>query len=283
MNEVLAQPRTVDTRTLRTAYVDRGARAPGTPLLLLHGGGLDRRMWADQLAAFPGRRVVVPDARGHGGSGAADAPHRLCDDLVALLDELGIDRAILVGLSMGAGTAVDVALEHPGRVAGVVVSGAGTSEPDFCDPWVLDVLATWQRTQAAADAEGWIEAFLRFLPGPHRAMADVDPEVRRRVEQMVRDTLAQHLTTDASGTPVPPTPPTPVADTWARLPGLALPVLAVVGALDADDHLRMARTLAETVPDGRVVSIDGTAHYPNLERVAEFNAAVAEFLAARGL
>jgi 3-oxoadipate enol-lactonase len=275
----LPSPRSLDLDTMQVAFVDQEPAAPGSPIVLLHGGAVDHRMWAAQLGAFPGRRVIAPDARGHGWSRSPNTSHRLCDDVVALLDALDIDKAVLVGLSMGGGTAVDVALEYPDRVAGVVVSGTGTSEPDFRDPWVLDLLATWQRTQEAGDAEGWIETFMRFVPGPHRELTDVDPEVTRQVEQMVRDTLAHHLVLDEAGMPVSPVPSTPVADTWARLPEIGVPVLAVVGGVDGDDHRRMGRSLADSVQHGRLVIVDDTAHYPNMERPAVFNAAVAEHLA----
>lgn len=275
MTSALSSLRTLDLASMQVAYVEHGPATDATPLVLLHGGALDHRMWTPQLGAFPGRRVIAPDARGHGRSSRQHAPYRPCDDVVALLDALDIPRAVLVGLSMGGSTAVDVALEHPGRVAGLVVVGAGTSEPDFQDPWTLDIMATWQRTQAAGDMEGWIEAFLRFLPGPHRRMHEVDQEVARLLDRMVRDTLTAQLVVDETGTPRPPVPPTPVRDTWGRLPGIEVPVLAVVGALDADDHLRMAKTVAESVRHGELVRIDGAAHYPNLERPEEFNSALA--------
>jgi 3-oxoadipate enol-lactonase len=276
----LPSPRSLHVGSMEVAFLDQEPTASGTPIVLLHGGGLDHRMWAAQINAFPGRRVLVPDARGHGWSRSPDTSHRLCDDVVALLDALGFSEAVLVGLSMGGGTAVDVALEYPDRVTGLLVSGTGTSEPEFRDPWVLDLLATWQRTQEAGDAEGWIEAFMRFVPGPYRDLTDVDPEVTRQVEQMVRDTLANHLVVDDAGMPVPPVPPTPVTDTWARLPEIDVPVLAVVGGVDGDDHLRMARTLADSVQRGSLVVVDYTAHYPNMERAGVFDAAVAEHLAA---
>lgn len=91
-------------------------------------------MWTPQLDAFPERRIIAPDARGHGGSSDAEGPYRLADDVVVLMDALGLDRAVLAGVSMGGGTAVDVALEHPDRCAALVVTGTGTSEPGFADP-----------------------------------------------------------------------------------------------------------------------------------------------------
>ncbi|MFF2409805.1 hypothetical protein [Streptomyces sp. NPDC058092] len=69
------------------------------------------------------------------------------------------------------------ALEHPGPVRALVVSGAGTSEPEFRDPWSLEVLAEQAHAPAAGDVEGWIDAFMRFAAGPHRALDDIDPAV----------------------------------------------------------------------------------------------------------
>jgi len=270
----------------RAALVDRPPLAgPGdrTPLVLLHGGAADHRMWTPQLGGFAARRLVVPDARGHGGSSDAAAPYRLCDDLVALLDALGIERAVLVGVSMGGGTAVDTALEHPSRVAGLVVSGTDTSEPEFTDPWALEAFAQWQEAEAAGDAERWIAAYLRFVPGPHRSADQVDPDVLALVERMARDTLAGHVQLDERGVPRPPHPPTPVRGTWARLPGITVPAVAVAGALDGEDHLRMAERFAASVPGAALVRVPASAHYPNLEQPGVFDAAVQQLLDQHGL
>lgn len=250
------------------------------PLVLLHGGAIDYRTWCSQFTAFPDRRVIAPDARGHGGTRAMEGPYRLADDVVALLDALGIDRAVLAGVSMGGATAVDVALEYPDRVAALAVSGAGTSEAEFTDPWALGTFEALQRARAASDLEGWVEAFLRFAPGPHRASEEVAPEVMDLLGTMVRDTLANHLRFDADGYPIEPTPPTPVQDTWSRLTGVEVPVLALCGELDGVDHDRMGRRLAEAVPRGEHRAIVGAAHYPNLEQPKEFNSLLAAFLVA---
>src|SRR5690625_4540210 len=111
-------------------------------------------------------------------------PHRLADDVVRLLDALEFDRAVLAGVSMGGGTAVDTALEHPDRVAGLVVSGTGTSEPQFSDPWTLSTLAEWNAAQERGDLEGWIDAFMRLGAGPGRTADDIAPGVWQLVETM---------------------------------------------------------------------------------------------------
>ncbi|MBG7697666.1 alpha/beta hydrolase [Streptomyces sp. MC1] len=169
-----------ETRSFTTcdgslAYRDVGE---GRPLVLLHAGFFDHSMWDEQIRAFaPHYRVIAPDARGHGASSNATRPFRPADDLAALLRHLDVGPAVLVGVSMGGGTAVDTALEHPELVRAVVVCGVGTSEPYFENPWSL-----------------------------------------------------------------------------------------------------MAERLVRAVHDGRAVSVENTAHFPNMEAPTEFNALLARFL-----
>ncbi|MFH8984441.1 alpha/beta fold hydrolase [Streptomyces varsoviensis] len=254
----------------RLAYRDIGS---GRPLVLLHGGYLDHRMWDDQVAVLaPVYRVIVPDARGHGLSANASRPYRQADDLAALLRHLGTGPAVLVGLSMGGGIAVDTALEHPDLVRALVVSGVGTSEAEFHDPWVTGIQTELARAAAEADAEGFVDAFVRYTTGPHRTLDDVDGEVLRRIREMTRRTVAKH-TGEAA-----PVLPSPVTDTWARAAKIAVPVLAINGGLDSDDCVGMAERLVATVPDGRTATVEGTGHYPNMERPGLFNEFLWEFL-----
>lgn len=272
---MLDQPslQTVSISGGHLAYRDAGN---GQPVVLLHGGGLDNRMWDPQFASLAAdHRVIAVDARGHGQSSTPRDAFRHTDDLAELCERLDIDSAVLIGISMGAGTAVDTAVEHPGLVRGLVISGTGTSAPDFRDPWVLDILQTWARTQAERDAEGWVEAFMRFVPGPHRDVSEVDPQVVRHVERMVRDTLANHVGGDD------PVLPGPVDDVRTRAAAIDVPVLAIVGGVDSEDHMRMATDLTDEVADGAAITIERTAHYPNLEKPTEFNAALRDFLAVR--
>lgn len=250
-------------------WLDTGT---GRPLVLLHGGFLDHTMWDDQIRVLSAHhRVIAPDARGHGRSANPTEPYRLTDDLAALLRHLDTGPAILVGISMGASTAIDTALEHPELVSAVVVSGAGTSEPYFTDPWTTQVLATWHSAMAAGDLDASIEAFMLFAAGPHRSLDDVDPDITGRLRRMARATMSKHTAGEASLL-------VPVRDTWDRVAKIDVPVLAINGTIDSPDHIGMAERLASTVANGRAVSIGGTAHYPNMERPIVFNDILEDFV-----
>ncbi|MFE0177952.1 alpha/beta fold hydrolase [Streptomyces sp. NPDC059002] len=250
-------------------YRDTGE---GRPLVLLHGGFLDHRMWRDQIPFLVrDHRVIAPDARGHGGSSVARAAFRHTDDLAALLRHLGTGPAILVGLSMGGATAVDTALEHPDLVSALVVSGAGTSEPDFRDPWVKGIQAELTRAFTEGDADGYVEAFTQYAPGPRRALDEVDQDVVRLLREMTANTVAKH-------TGAVPAELLPVADTWARAAQLTLPAFAINGGVDSADCIGMAERLVHSIPGGRAVTVDGVAHYPNMERPGTFNEILGGFL-----
>jgi pimeloyl-ACP methyl ester carboxylesterase len=254
----------------RLAYVDEGT---GPLVVLLHGGFLDHRMWNPQLATLPARyRVIAPDARGHGDSTVATAPFRHTDDLAALLRHLDAGPAVLVGVSMGAGIATDTALEHPELVRALVVSGAGTSEPEFADGWTAETIARVWPPLFAGDVAAALEVWDLFTAGPYRAVSDLDPAVLTLVDEMTAKTWSKH--SDAKDWS------SHAEDTWARAAGLTVPVLAVIGGADSEDHRRNAARLADSVADGRTTMIEDAAHYPNLEHPAEFDAVLTEFVDA---
>lgn len=252
-------------------YLDTDAG--DTLIVLLHAGYVDRRMWDDQLRHLaPRARVVAPDARAHGQSSTPFEPFRQCDDVAALIRHLDAGPAILIGTSMGAGAAVDTALEWPDLVRALVISGAGTNEPVFEDPWSLSQLARLQRAIDAMDAPAWVAAELDYAAGPARTLDDLDRALVERLRTMHEHFVATHVRPGI-------VPPDHVSGSWERLPGISVPVLGIVGDLDGIDHLRMCERAVGSVPDGRgVARIKDAGHYPNLERPAEWDAIVDDFL-----
>lgn len=252
------------------AYAPAGAGAP--PVVLLHAGYVDHRMYDREIAHLAqGTTVLAPDARTHGESSTAMAPFRHCDDVAAVIRQVG-EPAVLIGTSMGAGTAVDTALEHPELVRALVISGAGTNEPVFQDATALELLARQDDAIARQDVAAWLQATLEWVAGPDRTLDDVDPVVVERVHAMHLHFVQTHIRPGI-------VPPEHVTGSWERLGEIAVPVLGIVGELDFADHQRMTSDAVESVQDGRgVVTIPGAGHYPNLEQPQAWEDAVDAFL-----
>ncbi|MET7507011.1 alpha/beta hydrolase [Streptomyces albidoflavus] len=262
------------------AYLDTGPPPTGTPapaLVLLHPGWTDHTLWREVVPPLAARhRVLAPDARGHGASANASRPFRQCDDLAALLHHLGTGPAVLIGCSMGADLAVATALEHPGLVHALVVSGGGTGQnADLRTPWAVENAARQQAALAAGDLAAWAEHFAYGALGPHRQPADLDPELLEHVRTAGLRTLTKH-------TPDEPDHHLPVPDLAARAAGLPVPVLAVNGALDAPELAAHARHVAASASWGRTVTLPDAGHFAPMERPGEFVREVEEFLREAG-
>jgi pimeloyl-ACP methyl ester carboxylesterase len=244
----------------------------GDPLILIHAGIADRRMWDNQMPAFSQRFLVVRyDLRGFGQSSdpAGDFAHY--DDLLALADELAIDAAHIVAVSMAGAIALDFALAYPERVRSLILVATG---PNGYDRWGEDIRRGWTEESEALTAgemERAIEINLRmWVDGPRRAPDEVEPEVRARVQGMLEFNLpreegeARDLEPPASG----------------RLREIATPTLVIVGDLDQPDIIESSKMLAGEVPGARLTMMEGVAHLPNMEKPDEFNRLVLEFLAS---
>lgn len=238
-----------------------GAGSGTTPVLLLHAGYVDHRMWNREFDHLSQRtRVVAPDARAHGRSSTPHSPFRHCDDVAALVRHLDQGPAVLIGVSMGAAAAVDTALEHPDVVRALVISGAGTNEPEFTDPAALRLLDRAEQAIARWDAQAWLDATLEWIAGPNRALDEVHPEVVSKIQRLHEDFVRTQIKPGM-------VPPTHVINSWQRLREITVPVWGIGGADDFPDHLRMCERAVTSVGDGRgVITMPRAGHYPNLEQ-----------------
>jgi pimeloyl-ACP methyl ester carboxylesterase len=266
-----------------TGYVDAGdgrlyyeAAGEGAPLVLAHAGFVDSRMWDDQWPEFTQRyRVIRFDMRGYGKSDRATGPVSRREDLYQLLRELDIERAAMLGCSLGGTVILDAALEHPGMVSALVVVSAAPSGFELRgEP------PRYFREMMAAGAQGDLarvsELQLRmWLDGPQREPEQVDPGVRRRAAEMNRIPVANGTWGIADMQPARPLDP-PAA---RRLGEIQVPTLVVAGALDDPEILRAAEVMATGISGARKKIIPGGAHLPSMEQPAEFNQAVLDFLA----
>ncbi|MBA2598248.1 MAG: alpha/beta fold hydrolase, partial [Chloroflexia bacterium] len=157
----------------RIAYDVAGT---GHPLLLLHAGIGDRRMWDAQIPAFAQHFTTIRyDARGFGETRMPAAPFSPSADAIALLDHLGIARAHVVGVSLGSQTAIETAIAAPDRVSALVAVAARTGTP------VSPALrAGWEwvnELEEAGDTPGAVEYELKmWVDGPERGPDAVDPQ-----------------------------------------------------------------------------------------------------------
>ena len=244
----------------RLWVVDEGG---GRAVVLLHAGIADLRAW-DPLAGLlvaAGLRAIRYDRRGHGRSETADVEFSNRDDLVAVLDALGIDRGILVGSSAGGQIAIDTAIEHPTRIAGVVgvAAGVGGYEGDITAE-ELALFEEMERLEEAdqPDAEAIAELDVRmWVDGPGQPPDRVPSAIRELVRAMDRPLYAgDHV----GGRPIPLRPPAA-----ERLAELRCPVLAVAGSLDVSEVVQTARHLEANAPDARAVVVPDVAHMIGLE------------------
>nr|WP_030504565.1 alpha/beta hydrolase [Micromonospora purpureochromogenes] len=261
----------IDINGAQLAYDESGT---GTAVVLLHAGIADRRMWRGQIPALAQRhRVIAFDLRGYGESELPPTAFAHHDDVIGLLDTLGIERAALVGCSFGGRVAVDTALAHPERISALALFGAPVSGSE----WSEETEQLWEELVGDVDPEDFAATAageVRFwVVGPTRRPEDVDPELIRFAEEMDRRALAaeQALSAIEVGELDPPA--------IDRLGELGVPVLVGTGADDLADIRRLADRIADEAPHGvRMPDVPDAAHLLPLERPAETNTALLTFL-----
>lgn len=273
------------------AYEDAGR---GVPLLLVHGFPLDRTMWAEQVAALAGgagpgapavvshatagspagprARVIAPDLRGFGESAAPRGPVSIetyARDAAALLDHLGIERAVVGGLSMGGYVAFAFARLWPRRVRALLLcdtrAAADTAE---ARRGRFDMIDLVQREGPAAVAE-------RMLPRLFAAETfEGRPEIVERTRVAIERASVEGIAAALGALADRP-------DATPSLPAIACPTLFVVGEHDAIAPPAEAAAIVAEIPDARLLVVPHAGHMAPLENPGAVNAALQEFL--RGL
>ena len=224
----------------------------GPAVLLIHGFGVDQRSWEDQFSVFSDRYTTVAlDLRGFGMSSIPDGPYRYFDDLICLLDHLSIDRASLVGSSLGARVAFDFAIAHPERTKAIVSADGVPSGFQFNRP---------PGAKRGPDPRQY-----------QRTLASLSPERQAWLKAIVADYSRWHRQNPDPRVEVDP-------PAIQRLHDIEAPTLVIVGSDDMDDFHKAADLLAMGIARSRRHVIEGVGHLPNLEAPEEFNRVVLEFL-----
>lgn len=250
------------------AYDVAGA-ADAPAVVLVHGTNLDRRMWlaeAEWLAAD--HRVVAWDMRGMGGSETPTEPYSNEGDLAALLDELGIARADVVGLSAGCQVALDFALAHPERTGRLVLASPSVAGvvPSEMPAFFGDLMAALRDGDFAAANEVLLASPILAVP-PERASL-----VRRMVEENERLwTLPRELVE---------MPETLAIERLAEIPA---PTLILVGDADLAAVRETAERLHAGLPSSELATIAGGGHLLNLTSPAAFRGELERFLGRAGM
>ncbi|HEX8292922.1 MAG TPA: alpha/beta fold hydrolase [Pyrinomonadaceae bacterium] len=259
-------------RGIEMAYDETGAAWGGDPLVLLHGFPFDRSMWRGQLEALGGEfRVVAPDLRGFGETTFADGMtmESMAEDVAALLDELGLVRVVLGGLSMGGYVAFEFLRKFRGRVRALVL--ADTRPQADAD----DARRAREENAQRALREGMEPIVGTMLPkllaaGTRERGGEVVEGVRAMMLGTSPETAAAALRAMAMR-----------RDQTDLLPSIKVPALIVVGAEDSHTPPSDAEAMSAKIEGSRLVVIEGAGHLSNVERPEEFNRALVEFM--RGL
>jgi 3-oxoadipate enol-lactonase len=246
---------------------DRAGPRGDLPVVLIHAGIADRRMWTPQWSALTAVRDVVRlDLRGFGES--TERPHgplSAVDDVLDTLAGLGVGRCHLVGASFGAGVAVEVALTSPEQVDSLLLAAPGGSLIAEATPDLRAFIDAERSAMARDDLAEAVEANLTWwVDGPRRDARAVDPTVRDLVRRMQR--RAFELTADWDDVEEKELDP-PALD---RLEEIRVPTLVLVGAYDLDAIQQTAGRVTEGIAGARRVDWPDTAHLPSMERPADF-------------
>jgi 3-oxoadipate enol-lactonase len=239
----------------------------GAPVVLLHSGVADRRMWQPQWAPLlgAGYQLLRPDFGGHGETPAPTDPSNDADDVRELLDGLGLERVTLVGSSFGGRVAMEFAARWPDRVSALALlcAPAGLREKTAA------VLAFGQREGElleAGDVDAATALNVATFVGPA-----ADQATRDLVAEMQRHSFVVQLAA----------PDVEWVEPEYDLKAITARTLVVAGLLDLDFFIGTAHDLAAIIPDARLVELDWAGHLPSLEDPDRFNPILLDFLAAK--
>lgn len=258
-------------QTIHGARINFERQGSGLPLIFLHAGIADLRMWEPQVAAFANHfDVTRPDQRGFGKSELPPGPWSPVADLLTLVDDLHLKPVDLVGSSMGGELAIDFALEHPQRISKLVLVGSSVGGFNF-KPEHAHLFAEASAARKARDFDALNQAMqYLFLDGPERRRGYVAEPLRKVFLEM------NAIAVRADFEKAPPLKPEPPA--IRRLHEITAPTLVVVGDKDVPTVVEAADLLTDSIPNARKAIIHDAAHLPNLEHPEQFNRLVLEFL-----
>jgi len=251
-----------------TAPLAHDENGSGAAIVLIHGHPFSRRMWEGQLESLSDAfRVVAPDLPGYGESparGEIMAPRGIADAVVELMDAIGVDRATVVGLSLGGLVAMELGLGYPDRVDGLVLTATTAA------PLTPEEAETRRSTAAGLERDGMLDHALEMAGRLFGPAARRDPDlVLPILETMLRTSPAGAAAALRGRAERPPY--------HELLRDLGVPSLVLVGDSDFFSTAEITAQLVASLPDPEVLVMPGIGHMPNLEAPERFDAAVRAF------
>lgn len=244
------------------------AAGTGHALVLIHGGGVDRRLWDGQFKAFSTRyKVIRYDLRGSGKSEVPQQRYSNAEDLYGLLRFLKVEKAYVLGLSRGGGVAFDFTLGHPEMVDALILVSSNLSN---MPPAYREMISSAAK---AGREEGIARAAQIWVDDPFQGPARENAAARQRVGQVLRENLATFLY--FWGGPIELRQQPPAAE---RLAEIHTPTLVIAGENDNSDARANYDRWAEGIPGAKKVVVPNAAHLVNIDQPKEFNRVVLEFL-----
>jgi pimeloyl-ACP methyl ester carboxylesterase len=230
-------------------------------VLFIHGGLGDLRLWEPQARALSQRfRCIRYDLRFWGRSESPGVAFSSVEDAIGVLDALGVQRAALVGLSLGGGLALDVTLAYPDRVWALAHVAGGVSGLPI-EPWTDEQDAAYEAAVESGDLDTAMEMDFDLW-----APLGVDDEMRE----------LWRVTPDARGIP-DGAAPAARPDAHERLAEITVPTLVVLAALDPPDLKAAGARVARTVPDAQLLEVDSD-HYLTLREPEQVSELLLRFL-----
>lgn len=260
------------------AFDHRPAGYPGSPqIVLIHAGVADRRMWDPQWEALTDFDLTRVDLRGFGQSTRPPVGGAFshADDVVSVMNEIGLDRPHVVGASFGAGVAVEVALTEPQRVASLVLAPPGGALLSELTDDLRAFFAAERQALEGGDLSAATDANIdAWVIGSGRSRDEVDPQLVEKVRHMQLDAFAAasalgDVEADECDPPA-----------LQRLQDVAVPALIISGTHDMDTTAAAARDLCARLPTSECEVWPETAHLPSLERPREFTRRLIEWLSS---
>lgn len=268
-----------ETMRIDDAKIYYETAGQGEDIVLVHAGFVDSRMWDDVFARLSQAfRVTRYDMRGFGQSSTLQGPVVRRQELLQVMQRLGIEKAVLIGCSLGGEIILDLALEHPEVVRALVLVSSvpgGFELQGEPPPGMMEMFSAIEQN----DIQRAVALQVRVLvDGINRTPDQMDAQVRQRAAEMSRTALTNGAYV-ASLQPHQPLDPPAVQ----RLGEIQAPALVIAGALDHPELLRAAEFIGQGIPNAKKVILPDSGHMASMEQPAAFNAAVLDFLNAAGI